>query len=78
MMNDAMVSYEYIESLVVRRLRSLGINLDDNPRIEDRFIKTVWNNVNLYAQDRFAEDAEILSLGFVNAFIDGFTFGQYS
>ena len=76
MMSDAMVSYDYIESLVTRRLRSLGITLEDNPRIEDRFIKTVWNNVNLYAQDRFAEDAEILSLGFVNAFVDGFNFRQ--
>ena len=75
-MSDAMVSYDYIESLVTRRLRSLGITLEDNPRIEDRFIKTVWNNVNLYAQDRFAEDAEILSLGFVNAFVDGFNFRQ--
>ena len=76
MMSDAMVSYDYIESLVTRRLRSLGITLEDNPRIEERFIKTVWNNVNLYAQDRFAEDAEILSLGFVNAFVDGFNFRQ--
>lgn len=71
-----MVNYEYIERIVIGRLRSLGIELDRNERLKDRFVKTVYNNCALYAGEHFAEDNEILALGFVNAFMDGYTFAE--
>lgn len=73
-----MVSYEYIERIVIGRLRSLGIDLDQDERVKDRFVKTVYNNCALYAGEHFAEDNEILAFGFVNAFMDGYEFSRLS
>ena len=70
-----MISYKQIEELITQRLQDIGITIT-NSWLRDRFTKSVYCNCRMYASDHYAEDAEILAMGFVNAFVDGYIFAE--